>query len=65
MTVNEIIKISGGTMFRLVDASKVGYMTYPEVIIEGDRNVVGIRYGKFSVVHMEAHKKNGLTLYIK
>ena len=65
MTVRDIVKLSGGAMFRLVDASVVGYMSHPKIIVEADRNVVLRSYGEFEVVPLEAFKRNGITLYVK
>ena len=65
MTVNDIIKISGGSMYKVVDATRQGYMTSPVIILVADRNVVGKECGDMEVVAMEAYKKNGLTLYVK
>ena len=52
-------------MFKLIDANKKGYLSYPHILYEGDRNVVNQFYGDRTVICYEAIKKNWIALYIK
>lgn len=65
MKVAEFIKLNkANTIYRVVDADKVGYMTRPTVLIEADRNVVAERYGEHNLVGFSPVKKNMIEIYI-
>ena len=65
MTVRELVMYDMDTMFKLVDASKVGYMSRPNVLIECDKNVARVEYGNMNVMHFEVTGKRKMTLYVK
>lgn len=52
-----------GAMFRLVDASRVGYMTKPTVIVEADRNGCS-KYWDYPVIGIAPCGKNTITVYV-
>lgn len=58
-------KDKGNTMYRVIDASKQGYMTSPVTLIEADRNVVGDRYGDNDLVGFTPIGKNKMALYVR
>lgn len=64
MFVKDFVKMGIG-MFRIVDASKVGYRTRMEVEYEADKNAVTSWYGDWSVVGFEAVGKNKTVIYAK
>lgn len=66
MLVKEFVQMEkSGSMFQLVDASKIGYMTYPSVIDIVGRSVAVERYGDYEVVGFSPHSKRAIDLYIK
>lgn len=65
MKVAEFIKLDkANTIYRVVNANKVGYLTCPEVLFEADRNVVKERVGVFELVGFSPLKKNMIEIYI-
>ena len=66
MTVKDFVKLNNdGSMFELVDASKVGYIAHPDVLTCADRNVVAKEYGEKEVIGFAIKSRIILTLYIK
>ena len=68
MTVYDFTKYDvGSTMFKLVDATKPGYMTRPDEneLMTGDKNAVRVRYGRMEVLHFEVTGKKKMTLYVR
>ena len=70
MTVTEFTQMdNGGVMYRLVDASKRGYMTDPqsaEIYSGGDKNsAVRTRYGHMTVISFDITGKNKVTLHVR
>ena len=65
MTVNEFIKAECcGAMFKVVDATKPGYMVSKSYIVWADRNVVTKECGDLTVKGFEATGKNKITIYV-
>lgn len=65
MLVKDFIKMDmHGSIFQLVDASLVGYITYPHIIESVDRNVARERYGEYKVVGFAPHSKHAVKLYV-
>lgn len=65
VNVKEFIKgDKGAAMYRVIDATKQGYMTSPVVLIEADRNVVIERYGHAYLEGFAAIGKNKIALYV-
>lgn len=68
MKVRDFVKMeTSGAMFTLVDASKTGYMTRPDlatVTIAG-ASVVASRCGEWEVVGFEPKTKRNILLYAK
>ena len=67
MKVCEFVRLDkGGIIFKAVDATKVGYMLKPSVLIEADKNVLWKEYGNYDVVGFDVEKRGKtITLYIK
>ena len=67
MKVCEFVRLDkGGILFKTVDATKVGYMSKPSVLVEADKNVLGKEYGNYDVVGFDVEKRGRtITLYIK
>lgn len=66
MTVTEFTKLDAtGTMYKVVDADKVGYRTNPTILIDADKNVIREIYGNRIVVGFEIVSKKSMMLYTK
>ena len=66
MKVSEFIKFDkSNTFYRVVDATKVGYLTSPTVLTEADRNIVIKDFGEHELVGFSPVKKNALEIYVK
>ena len=66
MKVAELIKMEkAGAMFRVVDATRTGYMVRPQTLLVADRNVVTDLYGDFELAGFEAAKKKEIIIYVK
>ena len=65
MKVQDFIKLEKtGTLYRVVDASKRGYMSDPEILITADRNVVKDRFGDCDLIGFAPATKKEILLYI-
>lgn len=66
MKVMDFVKYDvGSTIFQLVDATKVGYFTNPEILFEGDKNAVRVKYGRMEVLHYELKTGRKIALYVR
>ena len=69
MTVTEFTRMdNGGVMYKLVDATRRGYLTDPDsaMLLNGvDKNVARVRYGNYTLVSFHVTGKNKMTLYIR
>lgn len=66
MTVTEFTKLDkGGLMYKVVDARQNGYLTKPDILIDGDKNVVKKNFPDSEVVGFDIATKKSLYLYIK
>ena len=66
MKVKDITKLTGTVMFRLIDATRQGYMTCPKVLYEADKNALHASgYDEMEIVFIEAYGKNKIALYVK
>ena len=66
MTVKDFIKLEkSGATFRVVDATKVGYMTKPTIIIEAGRSVVADRFGDWELIGFSAERKQIVEIYVR
>ena len=53
------------SIYEVVDASKAGYMTRPEVLTTADRNVVGKDFGDYELVGFAPKSKTTVTIYVR
>lgn len=66
MTIMELTKAEkSGAMFRVIDATKIGYMSSPTILIEAGKDVVRNLYADRELVGFSASGKNKIDLYIK
>lgn len=66
MKVAEFIKLDkANTIYRVVNANIVGYLTNPTVIIEADRNVIREMFGDHELIGFCPVKKNTLEIYVR
>lgn len=65
MKIRDFIKLDkGGVMYRVVDATRSGYMFNQFVLVEGDRNVVLDRFAEHELVGFDINKGKTLTLFV-
>lgn len=67
MTVKEFVKLDmGGLIFKVVDATRNGYMVKPYALAEADKNVLKRDYGNYEIVgfDIEGRRRVGV-LYVK
>ena len=65
MTLKEFVGLDkSGAMFKIVDATKTGYMNTKEYLTYADRNVVNKFCGDKTVVGYEAIGKNKVAVYV-
>ena len=66
MRVKEFTALEkSGCMFRLVDASKQGYMTTNISFYEANRIAIDEYYGDWIVIGFEPRNSKTITLYVK
>lgn len=56
-----------GSIFNVVDATRTGYMTYPEscTLKSADRNVVEAEFGEREVVGFAPRSRHSIMIYIR
>ena len=67
MYVKDFLNLErSGCYFKVVDARKIGYMSFPVVLLAGaDKNVVGSAYGSWELVGFEPSGKKTITIYVR
>lgn len=66
MKAKDFVRLdASGMIFRVVDASKPGYMAKPCVLVEADKNVVTTNYGECEIVGFENASKRTMIIYVK
>lgn len=66
MTLKEFVKYcKGNVCFKLVDASKIGYMTYENPVTEAGASVIAEHYGDWELVGFNTKSKTTLVIYGK
>ena len=67
MLVKDFLALEkSGCYFKVIDARKTGYMSFPVVLLAGaDRNVVGSAYGSWKLVGFEPSGKKTITIYVR
>ena len=66
MKVSDFVKMeTSGALFTVVDANKVGYMTRPDVITVGDKNVLTMQFADAEVIGFEPKTARNITVYVK
>lgn len=66
MKVKEFIAFEkSGALYRVINASKNGYMCSRDCVIEADRNVIIPRYGECTLCGFAPCSKTIIKLYVK
>lgn len=65
MKVNDFLELDkSGAMYDVVDARKTGYVTFPSVLISGDRDVVKKYHGESKLIGFAPKTKRTIIIYV-
>ena len=65
MRVKDFTRLGAGALYEVVDATRVGYMTRPAVLMTADRSVVDREHGDKELVAFAPKTKTTVTIYVK